>query len=1013
MEKRITYLLISIFLTAAFSSCSEREHRIGILEGEKATVFLSVKNMDPEVISVTKGMTTPQEQDIESLFILIFNSGGTLVTNQGFVDMAASLTMDTFSGSDMQIYAVANFDSIESQLLAITSLTQLNELIVEGIGDSAENPGHLTMVGNVTMDILPDNTNSATIDLYYIAAKITVKYVDATPNNDITFFGWEIFDMPVKSYLLGQGTDAVNPANTSDFFSITGYNAWEKEEVLNANHIMSESFYMFENRRGKKNGVIQTETAYKDKTSYSADFPKSTYFKASFNCINRENGQTYSVVTKIYLGADNYSDFNIQRGKHYTYTVTISGVNSITVNVATDSNSEAIVFPLTITTSSTLTFDSHPDMRCINIKADNTKVSNLSIEVLNNDSWVKISPLNLTLHQISQASASANLYQQPAPTANTEGYYVRPRYIPHKSFREAHPGLSWSEWPEAGTALYDDDNMSFADATYRMCYKITSIPISSTNGTTLCIYADEYNYTDGSSTRSSKIRISYSDLQDEGITKYVDYDIVQRQPMPIGLVVDSYDGTSTSYKQAVIEQIEESAIILYPDILTNLQQTRQMQWGYNNYLLYSSNSNVNRFDNYRNGYFLTANAVYGTGTNTWSASGNYVTKNNDGSGVDWSSISNLYRTKYGSIKFNNNSTSLNESDLNPYKNNNSGAPYYLPDVSAVQSENLFYNPIYNTSAARYCHEKNRDLNGDGIINPSETEWYLPSQHELYQVWVSLEAIRYSTTEFGTGYYWSSSENNNKRIYIMGFQTGYSTNPLEKTTINGSGADDVVRCIRKVETAHSATVFLPNSTINCSDMPSEAITVTTKGSAPSGSQGNGTNGEELISKNAASVYYKFQVAKANAQVDGPATGNTTMDWENAIGYSSSYSGPYPADEKLAKAAGNHVNVDPNGNYMRGAEANAATGCRAYWEGSENDPVTGKGHWRLPNKRELYLIWIYKAQLEGEAGFTPFDKDIYWSASERLKSQSHIVNLDSGSGGNPSKTESHYVRCIREL
>lgn len=1012
MKRRITYLLISIFLAAAFSSCSERERNIGIPEGEKATVLLSVKNMDSEVITVTKGMTTPQEQNIESLFILIFNSDGTLVTNQGFVDMTASLTMDTFSGSGMQIYAVANFTSIETELLAVSSLTQLNGIIVNGIGDSAENPGHLTMVGNITMDILPDNANRATINLYYIAAKITVKYVDATPNKDITFFGWEIFDMPVKSYLLGQGTDAVNPANASDFYSITGHNAWEKEEVLNANHIMSESFYMFENRRGKKNGVTQTATAYKDKTSYSVDFPKSTYFKASFNCINRSDGQTYSVVTKIYLGADNYSDFNIQRGKHYTYMVTISGVNSITVNVDSDSNSEAIVFPLTITTSSTLTFDAHPDMRCINIKADNTKISNLSVEVLNNDSWVKISPLNLTLHQISQASASANLYQQPAPSANAEGYYVRPRYIPHKSFREAHPDLSWSEWPAVGTALYDDDQLSFTDATYRMCYKITDLPVSSTDGTTLCIYADEYDYTNGSSTRSSKIRISYSDLQDEGITKYIDYDIVQRQPMSVGLVVDTYDGTFTSYKQAVIEQIEESAIILYPYILTNLQQTRQMQWGYNGSLLYNSNSNVNRFDNFRNGYFLTANAVYGTGTSTWSASGNYVTKNNNGSGVDWSSIPNLYRTKFGSRKFNGNSNSLNESNQNPYKNKNSGAPYYLPNESATKSNNLFYNPIYNTSAARYCHEKNRDLNGDGVISPAETEWYLPSQHELYQVWVSLEAIRYSTTEFGTGYYWSSSESNGSNIYIIGFKTGYADSPRSKTTIDGDGVNDVVRCIRKVDTPSSSSVFLSNSIIDCSDMPSEAITTATKGSAPSGAQGNG-NGEELISKNSASVYYKFQVAKADAQVNGPATGSTTMSWSNAIGYSSSYSGPYPADEKLGKTAGNHSKVNPNGNYMRGAEADASTGCRAYWEGSENDPVTGKGHWRLPNKRELYMMWIYKAQLEGQDGFTEFKDNIYWSASERSKNQAHYVNMSNGVGVNPSKGETHYVRCIREL
>lgn len=725
---------------------------------------------------------------------------------------------------------------------------------------------------------------------------------------------------------------------------------------------------MFENRRGAKAGAVND---YKKKAEYAVEFPKATYFKASFNCLNRTDGNTYSVVTKVYLGADNYSDFNIQRGKHYTYTITISGVNSITVEVSTDSNSSAMVLPLSITTSSSMTMDAHPDMRVINIKGDNAKIANVSIEVLNNESWLKLSPLNLTLHQVSQSTPEASLYQQPSPSG-AAGYFVRPRFIPHKSFREANQSLAWSEWPTAGDTDYDDDQMEFAAATYRMCYKISSLPIYDEDGQAICIYADEYAFTDGTSSRSAKLRIRYDDLQDDGVTKYVDYEIIQKQAMPIGPVVDAYSGTSTSYKLAVIEQIEESALILYPNLSNFPQQTIQMQWG---------GVNTGNYHVYRNGYNLTSNIVY----------------------TD-PSAHTTYRTKYGSGVFNGVTGAITEP---AYASNNSGAPYYTPNINSNAKNNLFYNPVFNSSAARYCHEKNRDLNGDGIVDDSETEWYLPSQHELYQVWISLEAIRYSTTEFGTGYYWSSSEGGSGTAYVIGFQTGYTDkNPRNKNSmeVNHINNNDVVRCIRKVNTTVGHPILLDNAIIDCSDMPANAITNISKGSAASGSLGNGKDGEETISQNAATAYYMFQVAKDDL---------SKQSWTSAIGYSSTYTGSYPADTKLNKPAGSHNNVSSNATYMRGAEANANTGCRSYWEGSSDNTETGIGKWRLPNKRELYLMWIYKDQLEAQNGFSKFKKEEYWSASERAKNSSHYVSFGNGSSTNPSKSTLYRVRCIREL
>jgi ribosomal protein S9 len=68
-----------------------------------------------------------------------------------------------------------------------------------------------------------------------------------------------------------------------------------------------------------------------------------------------------------------------------------------------------------------------------------------------------------------------------------------------------------------------------------------------------------------------------------------------------------------------------------------------------------------------------------------------------------------------------------------YTGRTSGAPYYLPDPTA-----RIYHPIYKTSAARYCHEKNRDLNGNGILEPSEIHWYATEQTMDARQWQIIE-----------------------------------------------------------------------------------------------------------------------------------------------------------------------------------------------------------------------------------------------------------------------------------
>mgnify|MGYP000137448715 FL=1 len=143
---------------------------------------------------------------------------------------------------------------------------------------------------------------------------------------------------------------------------------------------------------------------------------------------------TRQIKAFIYLGQDNHSDYNIRRGHHYTFTVTVNGLNEIKI----DSNVDFLVGDFLVDHGDNLTMDAHPDFRPMRIQAPK---GTATMEILDSHgrtyddpsgfdaTWLKISPLNLMYHQVKQPG---NIWQQDA---DPDSKFVRPKYIPHKSVR--------------------------------------------------------------------------------------------------------------------------------------------------------------------------------------------------------------------------------------------------------------------------------------------------------------------------------------------------------------------------------------------------------------------------------------------------------------------------------------------------------------------------------------------------------------------------------------------------
>ena len=144
-----------------------------------------------------------------------------------------------------------------------------------------------------------------------------------------------------------------------------------------------------------------------------------------------------------------------------------------------------------------------------------------------------------------------------------------------------------------------------------------------------------------------------------------------------------------------------------------------------------------------------------------------------------------YCELYGNSNSDQGSNVNTKDPIPPYTGSNSGAPYYYPDPE----EKEIYHPIYRTSAARYCHEKNRDLNGDGIIDDSETYWYLPSAHELI-MWGIAGAMRDRFANLSS----SESDNANSQIRSA-YMSAY--NDLE-LSYHSKYSQAFVCCFRELE-----------------------------------------------------------------------------------------------------------------------------------------------------------------------------------------------------------------------
>ena len=405
---------------------------------------------------------------------------------------------------------------------------------------------------------------------------------------------------------------------------------------------------------------------------------------------------------------------------------------------------------------------------------------------------------------------------------------------------------------------------------------------------------------------------------------------------------------------------------------------------------------------------------------------------------------------------------------------NNGRESIIPTMRKINGNiDLYQYNYYNSFQARFCHDLNRDKNGNGVIDylpddpeKNEFEWYLPSTYQAFGILTSAGTIIYDAPN-------ALALERNATLATGWMMEGggwYSSN-------TGKNSWKWVRCVRDIpvpperKTGTKVTTYIDNGdTYALIDLSTLPYGITDRTTAEGKTElyeeldlySYSTKGTEYDPENPqkdASQPLGKKVFRGRKNYP-PSKTTTTVTLQTLV---SSFSSPRfivsPTDvyndgdtkSNSASSILQDTEGTPQSNSitMTWAEANGRlntansqgwnipskamnTGCYAYKGKSGKDEP---GSWRVPNSRELSMILVFAHELERFSSETGFQKlyeakaanylsNGYWSSTEQSstlysldKATSGLIDVNYGltiyEGANKTSTDKNRLRCIKDI
>lgn len=352
-----------------------------------------------------------------------------------------TLKLGTVSGSNMRICAIANIGTSNSvtraeistavseqvaKFDAITTYTQLKQLVLELGAESVQRGSSFLLTGEVPGVTLEANaTTRVEIPLYRTDAKVTFNVTAAAADAEFEDFKftpqrWRVVNVPKATWALprenltGSTTIAIGEeldATTADDLFFDSASAVFEGKVNDTDNSGTFTFYMYENLKGAKAEAatyamreLQQKTDVDDVEGYdpvpgqvyvNGDYvnapDRGTYvvFSGQLSYTHKAvaNGTSYDefVMADVeycvhlgHLSQSNFNDYKTLRNHHYTYNVTVTGVNDLIVEVENSENDPEERRPgaegeVVMSASEVVAVDGHYDRALITLTPEEAK----------------------------------------------------------------------------------------------------------------------------------------------------------------------------------------------------------------------------------------------------------------------------------------------------------------------------------------------------------------------------------------------------------------------------------------------------------------------------------------------------------------------------------------------------------------------------------------------------------------------------------------------------------------
>ena len=421
------------------SSCVKEEFKEEVYVGKETwyTINFADNQFDDIKIETKATLDIAQESRVLNMFVFLFTKDGNRIYSHYFDKNNKKSTVTEVTGADANcwfaytgdtgytngtirikapqtsgaiLYMVANLDedmmNISSDLLnTITNISEIEDLNVNLMQTTTSRNGYFPMVArleNVTVNTT--SISASTAYLERLDSKVTLNIKLAKNETLKSFIPDVCFIRNIPS-----GCRVANIANKDDYEDagyFDGEITFDEQTTNDAGFIngASCSFYMLENKesRNKKNSISKYHD--RDKRIKNAD---GSYNTSNGMWLNAPENSTYleihgeiqmeintaetgmqeligEVIYYIHLGdfKSDVNNYDVLRNTHYTYNVTIHGVDNIKVEVESDiENQSGATGHVYSAIESHFTFDSHYGQRVFSMNADELDVNAMTFYV--------------------------------------------------------------------------------------------------------------------------------------------------------------------------------------------------------------------------------------------------------------------------------------------------------------------------------------------------------------------------------------------------------------------------------------------------------------------------------------------------------------------------------------------------------------------------------------------------------------------------------------------------------